>query len=51
MDSERGNMSRLADLLYPRFGMQLVSISGGDLLALGGGERVNQTEVLLPAFQ
>ena len=45
IDASKGNMTRLADLLYPRFSFQLISIPGGDVLAVGGGQHIKKTEV------
>ena len=45
IDASKGNMSRLADLQYARFGLQLVGLPGGDFVAVGGGQHVNNTEV------
>ena len=49
MDSVKGNMTRLADMLYPRFDLQLVSLpSNTGVVAVGGGQHVNNTEACLP---
>ena len=46
VDSSSGTMTRLANMLYPRFDLQLVSIPGSsNVLAVGGGQHVNGTEV------
>ena len=45
IDANKGNMTHLANLLYPRFSFQLVSIPGSDVLAVGGGQHINKTEV------
>ena len=45
IDAGKGNMTRLADLLYARFSFQLVSLPGGDVLAVSGGQHINNTEV------
>jgi hypothetical protein len=47
-DSSSGSMSDLQDLLYARFDFQLVTIPGGDVLAISGGQHVNNTEVPPP---
>lgn len=47
IDANKGNLTRLADLQYARFGLQLVGLPSGDVVAVGGGQHLNQTEVLI----
>ena len=49
MDSSSGTTTRLADMLYPGFDLQLVAIPGSsDVLAVGGGQHLNGTKVSCP---
>lgn len=47
-DSSSATRQRLADLPEARFDLQLVGLPDGDVLAIGGGQHVNRTEVLIP---
>lgn len=51
IDSSRGNMTRLADLPEAKFGLNLVSLPGGDVLAVAGAQHINDSEAPLPFFQ
>lgn len=45
IDAVKGNMSRLADMQYARFGFQLVGLPGGDVVAVAGAQHMNHEEV------
>ena len=50
VDSARGNLTRLADLPASKFELALISLPGGDVLSVAGGQHINGSEVIFLSF-